>query len=101
VLEPGKTATVEVAIRRNNEFGGRVPVRVYNLPSTVIVTDVGLNGVLIHENEDHRTFVLQALPNAEAIERPLVLAGIIETRADDQQNEYAAEPVVLKVAAKK
>ncbi len=32
VLEPGKTATVEVEIQRNNDFGGRVPVEVYNLP---------------------------------------------------------------------
>jgi hypothetical protein len=68
VLEPGKTATVEVEIRRNNNFGGRVPVEVYNLPPTVIVANVGLNGVLIQENENHVTFTLQALENAEAID---------------------------------
>ena len=66
VLEPGKTATVEVDIQRNNNFGGRVPVEVYNLPPTVIVANVGLNGVLIHEGDNHVTFTLQALPNAEA-----------------------------------
>jgi hypothetical protein len=32
--------------------------------------------------------------------RPIVLSGNIETRAN-QQNEYAFEPIVLKVAAKK
>ena len=100
VLEPGKTATVEVEIRRNNNFGGRVPVEVYNLPPTVIVANVGLNGVLIHENDNHVTFTLQALPNAEAIDQPIVLSGNIETRAD-LQNEYASERIVLKVAAKK
>jgi len=100
VLEPGKSATVEVAIQRNNNFGGRVPVDVYNLPPTVIVANVGLNGVLIHENETHVTFTLQALPNAAAIDQPIVLSGTIETRAD-QQNEYASEPIVLKVPAKK
>jgi len=101
VLEPGKTATVEVAIQRHNSFGGRVPVEVYNLPPRVIVTDVGLNGVLIHEKDDHCTFVLQALPNAEAADQPIVLSGNIETRADDQQSEYASAPIRLKVSAKK
>lgn len=101
VLEPGKTATVEVAIQRNNKFGGRVPVEVYNLPPTVIVTDVGLNGVLIHENENRRTFVLQALPNAGPVDQPIVLSGNIETRAGGQQTEYASEPILLKVTAKK
>lgn len=100
VLEPGKSATVEVEIRRNNNFGGRVPVEVYNLPPTVIVANVGLNGVLIHEGGNHVTFTLQALANAEAIDQPIVLSGNIETRAD-QQNEYASERIVLKVPAKK
>jgi hypothetical protein len=96
VLEPGKSATVEVEIHRNNDFGGRVPVEVYNLPPTVIVANVGLNGVLIHEGDNHVTFTLQALANAEPIDQPIVLSGNIETRAD-QQNEYASEPIVLKV----
>ena len=100
VLEPGKTASVEVEIHRNNNFGGRVPVEVYNLPATVIVTDVGLNGVLIHENDNHVTFTLQALANAEPMDQPIVLSGNIETRAG-QQNEYASEPILLKVPAKK
>jgi hypothetical protein len=43
---------------------------------------------------------LQALANAGPLDRPIVLSGNIETRAD-QQNEYASEPIVLKVLAKK
>ena len=96
VLEPGKSVTVEVEIRRNNNFGGRVPVEVYNLPPTVIVANVGLNGVLIQENENRATFTLQALANAAPMDLPIVLSGNIETRAS-QQNEYAAEPFMLKV----
>ena len=96
VLAPGQSATVEVEIHRHNDFGGRVPIKQYNLPATVIVTDVGLNGVLIHENENHVTFTLQALPNAGAIDQPIVLSGNIETRAG-QQNEYASGEIVLKV----
>src|SRR5207245_11232075 len=41
-LEPGGTAEVTVSIKRNNDFGGRVPVEVRNLPPGVLVTDVGL-----------------------------------------------------------
>jgi hypothetical protein len=100
LLEPGKTATVEVEINRNNNFGGRVPVELYNLPPGVLVTDVGLNGVLIHENDNHVSFTLQALPNAEPADQPIVLSGNIETRAD-QQNEYASGQIVLKVFSKK
>jgi len=97
-LEPGKSATVEVNIERHNNFGGRVPVEVYNLPPRVIVANVGLNGVLIHENENHVTFTLQALDNAEPSGQPIVLSGNIETRAS-QQNEYAAEPIFLRVVS--
>jgi hypothetical protein len=97
VLRPGETAEVQVAIRRNNEFGGRVPVEVRNLPPGVLVQDVGLNGVLINENETTRSFVLEALPGAEPVEQPIVLSGKIETRADAQQTSYASEPVLLRV----
>jgi len=99
-LEPGGTAEIEVAIERNNEYGGRVPVEVRNLPPGVLVLDVGLNGVLITETENRRKFVLQALPSAQAIEQKIVVAGEIETRAGGQQNSYAAEPITLKVQAK-
>ena len=97
VLEPGGTAKVEVSIKRNNEYGGRVPIEVRNLPPGVLVIDVGLNGVLINETEDRRTFTLHALPNAEPITQPIVLSGKIETRAGDQQTSYASEPVPLTV----
>jgi hypothetical protein len=99
-LEPGGTAEFEVAIQRNNEYGGRVPVEVRNLPPGVRVIDVGLNGVLINETENRRKFVLEALPDARAIEQPIIVAGDIETRAGGQQNSYAAEPVMLKVQPK-
>jgi hypothetical protein len=100
VLEPGGTAQVKVSIKRNNDFGGRVPIDVRNLPPGVLVTNVGLNGVLINENEDQRTFTLHALPSAEPIAQPIVLSGKIETRADAQQTSYASEPVQLTVKSK-
>ena len=100
VLEPGGTAELEVAIQRNNEYGGRVPVEVRDLPPGVRVLDVGLNGVLITETENRRKFTLAALPTARAIDQAIVVTGDVETRADDQQNSYAAEPVILKVQSK-
>lgn len=99
-LEPGGTAEVEVAISRNNEYGGRVPVEVLNLPPDVRVLDVGLNGVLINETENRRKFTLEALPTARPIAQAIVVAGEIETRSGQQQNRYAAEPVMLKVQPK-
>lgn len=99
-IAPGGTAEVEVAIQRNNEYGGRVPVEVRNLPPGVRVLDVGLNGVLINETENRRKFTLQALPDAKPIEQPIIVSGDIETRADGQQTSYAAEPILLEVRPK-
>ena len=99
VLEPGQRAEVQVAIQRHNGFGGRVPVDVLNLPPNVRVTDVGLNGVLINEDESKRSFTIEALPIAEPVEQPLVLAGTIETRAGAQQNSFASEPIKLRIKA--
>jgi hypothetical protein len=97
MLAPGGTAEVKVSIHRNNNFGGRVPVEVRNLPPGVRVLDVGLNGVLINEDENQRSFTLEALESAEPIEQPIVLSGNIETRAGGQQTSYASEAVRLRV----
>ena len=99
-LEPGGTAEVAVAIQRNNEFGGRVPVEIRNLPPGVRVLDVGLNGVLLNETEQTRTFRLEALPSAPAVEQPIYVSGNVETRAGGQQNAFAGEPILLRVKSK-
>jgi hypothetical protein len=100
-VEPGGKAQVAVRIVRQNGFGGRVPIEVRNLPPRVRVTDVGLNGVLINEDEDHRSFTIEALPNAAPVEQKIYLSGLIETRSS-QQNSYAAPtPVLLRVKAAK
>ena len=99
-VEQGGKAQVFVHVRRQNGFGGRVPVEVRNLPPRVFVTDVGLNGVLLNEDEDRRTFTIRALPNAEPMEQLIYVAGEIETRSS-QQNSYAAlTPVLLRVKGK-
>ncbi len=99
-LQPGGTAEVHVSIKRNNEYRGRVPVEVRNLPPGVRILDVGLNGVLINETEDRRSFILEALPSAKPIDQPIVVSGNVETRAAGQQSSFAGELIALKVTPK-
>jgi hypothetical protein len=99
-IEPGGTVQATVSIKRNNGFGGRVPVEIRNLPPGVLVTDVGLNGVLLNENEERRSFTLQALPTAQAIEQPIYVAGNVETRAAASRIPLPGEPIVLTVKPK-
>jgi hypothetical protein len=103
-LEAGGTADVKVSIVRHHGFGGRVPVEVRNLPPSVRVLDVGLNGVLLNEDETERSFTLQALDTAEPIEQWIYVSGAVETRATGQQNSFAAPQairLIVKPSAKK
>ncbi|MCY2964354.1 MAG: hypothetical protein NT069_12080, partial [Planctomycetota bacterium] len=61
-IEPGQQVRFTVTIERRNGFQGRVPVDVLNLPHGLQVLDVGLNGVLINENETSRSFVVSCDP---------------------------------------
>lgn len=93
-IDPGGSAEVELSIERQNGFAGRVPVQVLNLPPSVRVLDVGLNGVLLNENETKRSFTLEALANSPGLEQVIYVAGRIETRSP-QQNDYAAPQAIL------
>ena len=93
-IEAGGTADVNLSITRNNGFKGRVPVNVMNLPPSVRVLDVGLNGVLINEDETQRGFTLAALPDSEVLEQVIYVGGSIETRSP-QQTIYAAPQAIL------
>jgi hypothetical protein len=96
-LTPGGQAEIAVRIERNNDYGGRVPVQVLNLPPRVLVADSGLNGVLITEDENHRSFQLRALPNAEPVEQMIYVAGVTETRSPQQSAYAAVQPILVKV----
>jgi hypothetical protein len=98
-LEPGGSAEITVSIARQGDFRGRVPVEVRNLPPRVRVLDVGLNGVLLNEDESRRSFTIDALPNAESVDQLIYVSGAIETRSG-QQNSYAAPQAIrLRVKA--
>jgi hypothetical protein len=99
-LEPGQTAEVKVRVKRQNGFAGRVPVQVRDLPARVRVTDSGLNGVLINEDEVERSFKLWALPNAEPTEGMIYVAGNVETRSPQQNLQAAPTPIRVRVKSK-
>jgi len=99
-LEPGGTAEITVAIQRQAGFKGRVPVEVRNLPPHVRVLDVGLNGVLITEDETRRSFTVEALPTAEPGEQTIYVSGQVETRSGQQSSYAAPEGIRLRVKAK-
>lgn len=93
-IEAGQTAEVLVKATRQNGFAGRIPVEVRDLPFRVRVTDSGLNGVLIQEDESERSFRLWALPNAKPVEGYIYISGRVETRSG-QQNSFAATEAIL------
>lgn len=99
-IEAGGSAEASVSIVRNNGFGGRVPVEVRNLPPTVRVIDVGLNGVLLNEDESKRSFTLEALPDAEGLQQLIYVSGTVETRSGQQNSFAAPQPILLKVVPK-
>src|SRR5262249_38129571 len=61
-VKPGGEARVTVTVQRRHGFKGRIPLDVRGLPHGVRVLDVGLNGILVTEQETRRTFVLYAEP---------------------------------------
>src|SRR5207249_9869771 len=62
VLHPGSEVRVRTKIERRGGFKGRVPLDVRGLPRGVRVLDIGLNGILVTENETSRSFVIYAEP---------------------------------------
>lgn len=96
-LEPGGHAEVAVSITRQNGFGGRVPVEIRNLPPRVRVLDVGLNGVLINEDETKRTFQIEALDSAAPVEQDIYVAAKVETRSPLDSSFAAPQAIRLKV----
>lgn len=94
-LAPGKEVTVRLHVQRRNDFKGRVPCNVVNLPPGVRVVNVGLNGVLVHQGQDAQTFTLKAEDWAQSIEQPIYVVGMVESNSS---TEHASAPLLLKVS---
>jgi hypothetical protein len=92
-IKPGGQSKMLVRIERRNGFTGRVPLDVKGLPHGVRVLDIGLNGILVNENETTRTIVIYAEPWVQAQEHPFVVLA----RREGKGTEHAAKSVLLKV----
>lgn len=96
-LEPGKTTTVTLHVVRKNGFTGRVPCYVRNLPPGVSVDNVGLNGVLVTEDQTSRTFTLRAEDWAWPLEQPIYVVAEVESNSP---TAHASAPLALTVRGK-
>lgn len=92
----GQHVALTVAIERHNGFTARVPISVMNLPHGVRVDDIGLNGVMITEQETTRTIHIVAEPWVQAQTQPLLIVGRVEVNSP-LRNESAALPVQLVI----
>jgi hypothetical protein len=95
-LPAGGMTHLTVRVDRRNGFTGRVPISVMNMPHGVRVDDVGLNGVLITEQETSRTMRIVAESWVPATTQPLIIVGRVEVNSP-LRNESAALPVQLVV----
>jgi hypothetical protein len=69
---------------------------VLNLPRGVRVNDIGLNGVMITEQETTRTIHIVAEPWVRAQTQPLVIVGRVEVNSP-LRDESAAPPVQMVI----
>jgi hypothetical protein len=97
-LEAGKEVTVTLKVDRKNGFKGRVPCDVANLPPGVTVVNSGLNGVLVTESQDSRTFTLRAEDWVWTMDQPVYVVAEVESNSPTR---HASAPLVLKLRGKK
>ncbi len=95
-LAPGGRAKVTATIERANGFAGRVPLSVNNLPFRITVPDIGLNGILITEEQTSRTFEIVADERAEPAEQTLFVTARVETNGG--MSEHSSVPITIRIA---
>lgn len=92
-IKPGGRTHLTVRVERRNKFKGRIPINVQGLPHGVRVLDIGLNGILITEDETSRTMEFYCEPWVEPIDHPIVISA----RREGPNTEHAAKSVQLKI----
>lgn len=93
-ISPRGETQVTLAVERFNDFKGRVIFRLHDLPYGVRPIDVGLNGVMIAENETERTFTLECRSFVKPETRKIYAVGIVEALVP---TEHPSGPVELEV----
>jgi hypothetical protein len=92
-LKPGGITRLTVNIERRQKFTGRVPLEVRGLPHGVRVLDIGLNGILITEQEVGRTIQIYAEPWVAATDHPIVVLA----KREGKNTEHGAKSVLLRI----
>jgi hypothetical protein len=95
-VAPGEDAFVNISIKRQEGFGGRVPFEVIGLPHGVTLRDLGLNGILITEGETSTRFRFDVQPWVRPQEQQIFIVGRIET-SGRQQQRFPAAPITLSI----
>lgn len=98
-LAPGGRAKVTATIARANGFAGRVPLSVNNLPFRITVPDIGLNGILITEEQTSRSFEIVADERAEPAEQTLYVTARVETNGGTA-SDHSSVPITIRVVGR-
>lgn len=98
-LPPGGRARITATIERANGFAGRVPLSVNNLPFQVTVPDIGLNGILITEDQTSRSFEIVADDRAEPAEQTLYVTARVETNGGTA-SDHSSAPIKIRIVGR-
>ena len=98
-LSPGGRARVTATIARANGFAGRVPLSVNNLPFRITVPDIGLNGILITEDQSSRSFEIVADERAEPAEQTLYVTARVETNGGTA-SDHSSVPITIRIVGR-
>jgi hypothetical protein len=93
-VAPGEDGYLNISIKRQHEFAGRVPFDVVGLPPGVTLRDLGLNGIMITESETATRFRFDVQPWVKPLVQQIFVIGKIETTGLQQQR-FPAAPVTL------
>ncbi len=99
-VAPGADGFVNINIKRQEGFAGRVPFDVVGLPHGVTLRDLGLNGILITEGESATRFRFDVQPWVKPQEQQIYVVGTIET-SGRQQQRFPAAPITLSIKPNK
>lgn len=80
-IVPGQETRLTLQLERRHGFQARVPMDLRNLPHGVRILDIGLNGVLVTEEETSRSVTLYAEPWVKPQRRPVYVIGRVETNS--------------------
>ncbi len=93
-MVPGGESEITLAVERHNGFKGRVLFKLNDLPFGVRPLNVGLNGIMIAENETERTFKLDSRPWVKSVSKPIYAVGIVEALVP---TEHPSVPIMFEI----